>query len=183
MNMINSLPRFGLEEANGVVRVFDYATSVYHTVENEDTVIESTDGVWNAAAIAEAIRTQQQVFGAFIEERGSSEDDLDETELGRSARSSRRRIQEHDQTEAQRQHRDKVKQARQDFLTDGNEQRTQEGIEQTGAEVAAGAGGQQQEAVQSEEEEARKRSEEEQRRQQEAQAAQDQQQNQGGAPA
>jgi hypothetical protein len=173
-NLINSQPRFGLETDGAVVRIFDYATGVYHTVEDDETVIESVDGAWNAQAIAEAIKTQQQVFGAFLGDRDpdARADDIDETEVGMAAKLSRRRIEEHDSTVAGREHRDRVEQAKRDFLSDEGEQRTQTAVDETTAEVRAGAGGEQlteEQRVQREEEEARKRQEEEQRRQQEAQ--------------
>jgi hypothetical protein len=155
-NMINSLPRFGLESANGVDRIFDYATGTYHTIKDRDTVIESTDGVWHAAAIAQAIKKQQQVFGAFLGERSpdAHPDDIDEVEHGLAARISRTRILEHDDTEAARQQRaDKVEQAKEDFLADGSgdstpqrgedglteEERKQQQLEQTDTKVQAGA--------------------------------------------
>ena len=121
-NMINSLPRFGLEEENGVQRIFDYATGIYHTIKDVETTIDSTDGSWNAAAIAEAIKTQQSVFGAYVSERNSVADPdlVDELEEGRAARLSQARVREHDETQEQRELRaDKVEQAKQDFLADG----------------------------------------------------------------
>lgn len=153
-NMINSQPRFGLEQDNGVEKIFDYATGVYHTIKDDDTEFESTDGVWNAREVATAIQTQQSVFSARVADRDpdAHPDDLDEVEAGRAARVSRTRILEHDDTAAlQEQRADKVAQFKEDFLADGTgdstpqrdadglteEERKQKQIDEKNAEIAA----------------------------------------------
>lgn len=100
-NMINSQPRFGLEEAGGVVRIFDYATSRYISV-TDNPQFDSVDGVWDAQELIKLIKTQQPVYGAQLHQGERTRDEAAEEQ---------RQV-------AEDQRHDKVEQAKADFMAE-----------------------------------------------------------------
>lgn len=144
-NMINSLPRFGYEHTNGVDRVFDYATSRYTTVKDDETIIESTDGVWNGRKLIDLIKTGQQIDSARQADAGDRAvpDENEDPE----AFANRRRIEQLRQDEDERMAReqaqagqpDKVEQFSKDFLESGSSQQEHD-INKTSNAVRVGAG-------------------------------------------
>lgn len=127
-NMINSQPRFGLDTENGVERIFDYATGLYAPI-GEDTPLDSVDGTWNTVELARLIKTGQPLHEAIIEQ---DQHDVEDT-----------RQHQRDQAEERRAAtRDKVEQAKADFMADGGVETEEERKQREAKEAEVEAEGQ-----------------------------------------
>ncbi len=61
MSMINSLPRFAVDEADG--RVFSYLTGRYFPATG---MIQEADGTWDAAKVKAAILAGKPLEGSYV---------------------------------------------------------------------------------------------------------------------